>query len=61
MFYDGEVIIPLLYGTLVDNKKEQLLSNGINEVNAIIEAATFGYWIFITMLYHYSLLCVFRT
>lgn len=56
MVISGGAIIPLLYGTLVDNKKEQLLSNGINEVNAMIEAATFGYWIllpcYIIILYY---------
>lgn len=45
MAISGGAIIPPLYGALVDGKKEQLIMNGINEVSAIGEAASFGYWI----------------
>ena len=41
----GGAIIPPLYGALVDNRKEQLIIEGINEVSAMSEAASFGYWI----------------
>ena len=45
MAISGGAIIPLLYGALVDNKKEELIATGINEVSALAEAASFGYWI----------------
>ena len=45
MAISGGAIIPLLYGALVDNKKEALIATGINEVSALAEAASFGYWI----------------
>jgi FHS family L-fucose permease-like MFS transporter len=45
MAISGGAIIPPLYGALVDHKKEALIVAGINEANAIIEAASFGYWI----------------
>ena len=45
MAISGGAILPPLYGALVDNKKEDLLLSGANEVNAMAEAATFGYWI----------------
>ena len=45
MAISGGAILPPLYGALVDNKKEQLLSNGVNEVSALAESASFGYWI----------------
>ncbi|ULC59902.1 sugar MFS transporter [Flaviramulus sp. BrNp1-15] len=41
----GGAIIPPLYGALVDNRKEQLIIEGVNEVSAMSEAASFGYWI----------------
>ncbi|MFT5249034.1 MAG: FHS family L-fucose permease-like MFS transporter [bacterium] len=56
MAISGGAIIPPLYGALVDNKKEHLLANGIDEVNAMAEAASFGYWIllpcYIIILYY---------
>jgi FHS family L-fucose permease-like MFS transporter len=45
MAISGGAIIPPLYGALVDHKKEELIVAGINEANAITEAASFGYWI----------------
>jgi glucose/galactose transporter len=45
MAISGGAIIPPLYGALVDGKKEELISTGINEVSALAEAASFGYWI----------------
>lgn len=45
MAISGGAIIPPLYGALVDNKKEHLIANGVNEVSAMAEAASFGYWI----------------
>ncbi|MFV9551745.1 sugar MFS transporter [Algibacter sp. PT7-4] len=45
MAISGGAILPPLYGTLVDNKKEALLAIGANEANALAEAASFGYWI----------------
>lgn len=45
MAISGGAILPPLYGTLVDNKKEALLATGANEANALAEAASFGYWI----------------
>ncbi|WP_298506929.1 sugar MFS transporter [uncultured Maribacter sp.] len=45
MAISGGAILPPLYGALVDNKKEDLLASGANEVNAMAEAASFGYWI----------------
>ena len=45
MAISGGAIIPPLYGTLVDGKKEELIATGINEGSALAEAASFGYWI----------------
>tara|TARA_R110000868_G_scaffold136776_1_gene349836 strand:- start:4025 stop:5338 length:1314 start_codon:yes stop_codon:yes gene_type:complete len=56
MAISGGAIIPPLYGALVDNKKEYLIASGINEVSAMAEAASFGYWIllpcYIIILYY---------
>ena len=56
MAISGGAIIPPLYGFLVDSKKEELISNGINEVSALAEASSFGYWIllpcYIIILYY---------
>ena len=43
----GGAIIPPLYGRLVDSTKENLISIGMNEANALAEASTNGYWILI--------------
>ena len=45
MAISGGAIIPPLYGALVDHKKEELIVAGVNEVSALSEAASFGYWI----------------
>ncbi|KOY51709.1 sugar MFS transporter [Polaribacter dokdonensis] len=45
MAISGGAIIPPLYGALVDNKKESLMVDGVSEVSAMAEAASFGYWI----------------
>ena len=45
MAISGGATIPLLYGALVDSKKEELIATGINEGSALAEAASFGYWI----------------
>ena len=56
MAISGGAIIPPLYGALVDNQKEQLLTSGVSEVAATAEAASFGYWIllpcYIIILYY---------
>ena len=43
----GGAIIPPLYGRLVDSTKEDLITSGMNEANALAEASTNGYWILI--------------
>lgn len=43
----GGAIIPPLYGSLVDGKKEELVAQGVAEMAAQAEAATSGYWILI--------------
>ena len=45
MAISGGAILPPLYGALVDSKKEELISTGLNEVGALAEASSFGYWI----------------
>jgi glucose/galactose transporter len=45
MAISGGAIIPPLYGALVDTKKEALVALGLNEANALAQAASFGYWI----------------
>ena len=56
MAISGGAILPPLYGALVDHKKEELITTGINEVNALVEASSFGYWIllpcYIIILYY---------
>ena len=56
MAISGGAIIPLLYGALVDGKKEELIATGINEWSALAEAASFGYWIllpcYLVILYY---------
>lgn len=57
MAISGGAIIPPLYGALVDNKKEELITSGINEVSAMAEAASFGYWILLpcyTIILYYA-------
>lgn len=45
MAISGGAIIPPLYGAIVDHKKEQLITGGIENVLASSEASTYGYWI----------------
>lgn len=45
MAISGGAILPLLYGKLVDVKKEQLVETGIDTITATIDSATFGYWV----------------
>lgn len=56
MAISGGAILPPLYGALVDNKKQQLINSGIEEIPAIIEAASYGYWVllpcYIVILYY---------
>ena len=47
MSISGGAIIPPLYGRLVDSNKHDLITNGINEVDAIASASTDSYWILI--------------
>ncbi|WP_136480328.1 sugar MFS transporter [Cognatitamlana onchidii] len=56
MAISGGAIIPPLYGAIVDAQKEQLLNEGLQELSATAEAASFGYWIllpcYIIILYY---------
>ncbi|WP_417444345.1 sugar MFS transporter [Joostella sp.] len=45
MAISGGAIIPPLYGTIVDLKKEELITSGVEAAVATGEAATAGYWI----------------
>ncbi|WP_406684647.1 sugar MFS transporter [Seonamhaeicola sp. MEBiC1930] len=45
MAISGGAIIPPLYGAIVDHRKEQLITSGIEEIAATAEAASSGYWI----------------
>ncbi|MFA5462548.1 MAG: sugar MFS transporter [Dysgonamonadaceae bacterium] len=45
MAISGGAIIPPLYGKFVDSNKTDLIAQGMNEIAATAEAATFGYWI----------------
>lgn len=45
MAISGGAIIPPLYGAIVDGRKDTLLTEGINEATAAVEAANNGYWI----------------
>ncbi|AUP78703.1 sugar MFS transporter [Flavivirga eckloniae] len=47
MAISGGAIIPPLYGRIVDSKKLELISNGIEESKALSEASTSSYWILI--------------
>jgi len=47
MAISGGAIIPPLYGRLVDNQKIELLSSGLQEQNALAQAATSSYWVLI--------------
>lgn len=43
----GGAVIPPLYGKLVDAGKHDLITNGMNEVQAVATASTSSYWILI--------------
>lgn len=45
MAISGGAIIPPLYGRLVDSTKYELISNGINESDALAASATSSYWV----------------
>lgn len=45
MAISGGAIIPPLYGALVDHQKATLITNGVEDITASAEAASFGYWI----------------
>lgn len=47
MAISGGALIPLLYGRLVDNTKQELITSGVNEAQAIASASTESYWILI--------------
>ncbi len=47
MAISGGAVIPPLYGRMVDAQKEELIVNGVNNVEAISLAATSSYWILI--------------
>lgn len=56
MGISGGAVLPLLYGALVDSKKELLISSGTNEIAATAEAASYGYWVllpcYVIILYY---------
>ncbi|WP_282136489.1 sugar MFS transporter [Seonamhaeicola maritimus] len=56
MAISGGAIIPPLYGAIVDHRKEELITTGIEEIAATAEAASSGYWIllpcYIIILYY---------
>ncbi|GAA3646962.1 sugar MFS transporter [Flavivirga jejuensis] len=47
MAISGGAIIPPLYGRMVDANKEELITSGINEVDALATASTHSYWLLI--------------
>ena len=47
MAISGGAIIPLLYGSIVDANKQELMASGIQEAAALASAATVSYWILI--------------
>ncbi|WP_159020890.1 sugar MFS transporter [Algibacter sp. L3A6] len=47
MAISGGAIIPPLYGRMVDANKQELITNGLNEVDALATASTNSYWILI--------------
>ncbi|CDF81043.1 glucose/galactose transporter [Formosa agariphila KMM 3901] len=47
MAISGGAIIPPLYGLLVDGKKEELMTQGVDQATAMANSATSGYWILI--------------
>ncbi len=47
MAISGGAIIPPLYGWLVDANKHELISNGLNDADALAKSANSSYWILI--------------
>ncbi|MFD0835292.1 sugar MFS transporter [Mariniflexile aquimaris] len=47
MAISGGAIIPPLYGRMVDANKHELITKGLNEVDALATASTSSYWILI--------------
>ena len=47
MAISGGAIIPLLYGRIVDANKQELITNGIQEIDALAIASLDSYWILI--------------
>ncbi len=47
MAISGGAIIPPLYGRIVDSNKQELITNGLNEADAMASASTDSYWILI--------------
>ena len=47
MAISGGAIIPPLYGRIVDATKHELITNGVQEVDALASAATGSYWVLI--------------
>ncbi|MDA9087304.1 sugar MFS transporter [Polaribacter sp.] len=47
MAISGGAIIPLVYGRIVDANKQELITNGIQEIDALAIASTDSYWILI--------------
>ncbi len=45
MAISGGAVLPPLYGAIVDGKKAQLLSSGVEETIAAVQSANSGYWI----------------
>jgi glucose/galactose transporter len=57
MAISGGAIIPPLYGKLVDGEKIRLIADGLNESDAIAQAATSGYWILLpcyVVIFYYA-------
>jgi len=56
MGISGGAVLPPLYGALVDSKKEYLITDGVEEIVATAEAASYGYWIllpcYVIILYY---------
>ena len=47
MAISGGAIIPPLYGRIVDANKQELITNGVQEIDALATASTDSYWILI--------------
>lgn len=47
MAISGGAIIPPLYGRIVDANKQELITNGVQEIDALAIASTDSYWVLI--------------